>query len=158
MQLILEFYGRQPGAAGFVNDSDANPAILRAKLLAQQAKTKNLEVKNYRLEKALERLLSNQSAQDKALLLSDLEIPNVKTPLADIGFANTVMTLLSVLERLSEKGLGIIIDLDKMLILDITETGERAIIAGPERAKWFFKLLSVHPALRDRAAIIGSKK
>ncbi len=70
---------------------------------------------------------------------------------SDISFPNTAMALLILLEHLSERDLGISLDLAKKQIIDITEFGDKRIVVGPSRTKWFFEWLSLEPATANHA-------
>jgi hypothetical protein len=148
LRLILEYFSLQAGAAGLISDKEANSAILRIKLLAERARSKNLEVENYRVNRAIGRLLGEKSSQ-----IGQMQIESVNsasegtTQVLDIAFTSTAMTLLALLERLGEKQLGITLDPHKKQILDNSEVGAKRIIAGPERTRWFFDLLATHPSL-----------
>jgi hypothetical protein len=148
LTMVLDYFAKQPGAVGFVSDKDADVATTRARRLADATRIKNLEVENARLKKAIARTPNNHdSPSNKLPLMPDLDNES-KAPTNDIAFANTAMTLLVVLERLAEKGLGIVVDIKQNQILDISEViSSRKIIAAPEKTKWFFEWLASHPSL-----------
>lgn len=149
LRIVLDHFSSQPGAVEHVNDDDASSATLRAKYLAEQIKVKNLGTQLDRLTKSRE-----LSERGKASIEHPYNHNTVDNKclddqaVHDLAFTNTAMVLLSLLERLSEKELGIIVEPESMRILDTTEVGERKVIAGPKRTKQFFDLISTHPFLR----------
>jgi hypothetical protein len=160
--LILDYFGSQIGAVGLISEDDASEATLRAKYLAEKIKASNLQTENSRLKSAIQRSQNNSPSQGINSPQDLISVSsNTRNPPSDLAFANTAMTLLVLLERLYEKGIGITVEPDKMLIVDGTETGNKKIIAGPDRTKWFFNLLSTHPLLRNsaiRSVINNSRK
>lgn len=137
MRLLLDYFANQPGAVGVINDEDANAAALRAKLIACKTRIKNLETD-------LERQLMREQARG-------LCTSSVGQDDSYVSFINTAITLLIVLERLTEKELGISIDLSKKQIVDIAEVGDKRIIVGPTKTKWFFDWLSLEPSAIEYA-------
>jgi len=135
MRLLLDYFGNQPGAVGLVKDEDANAATLRAKLIACKTKVKNLEMN-----------LVRRDIREEVRLSGALSDQDDKKEIADISFANTAMALLVLIERLTEKDLGIALDLSKKQIVDITEVGSKRVIVGSTRTKWFFEWLSLNEA------------
>lgn len=147
MRLLLDHFGNQPGAVELIKDEDANAATLRAKLIACRTRVKNLEMNVERRDIREEALLSGaSSSQDD------------KIEISDISFANTAMALLALLERLTEKDLGIALDLTKRQIVDITEVGNKRVIVGSGRTKWFFEWLSIHPTAMSQAKEMVSER
>jgi hypothetical protein len=133
MRLLLDHFGNQAGAVGLVKDEDATAATLRAKLIACKTRVKSLEMNLERRDIREEVRLSGASSDQ-----------DDKREISDISFANTAMALLVLLERLTEKDLGIALDLSKKQIVDITEVGAKRVIVGPTRTRWFFEWLSLN--------------
>lgn len=146
MRLLLDHFGNQPGAVELIKDEDANAATLLAKLIACRTRVKNLEMNVERRDIREEALLSGASSSHD------------KTEITDIAFANTAMALLALLERLAAKDLGIALDLAKRQIVDITEVGDKRVIVGSGRTKWFFEWLSIHPTALSQAKEIMSER
>lgn len=156
LRMVLDHLGNQPGAVGFVRDNDANLATLRAKCFTNQLTINNLHLKNDSLTRTIARLLGNEpngsrvDASEEGLPIND------ETSISDIKFAETAMTLLLVLERLAEKDLGIVVDLEGKQITDVTETGPGRVIAGPPTTKWFLEWLTTHPLLANLKASVAN--
>lgn len=156
-KMVLNHFGSQAGAVAYVSDEDASASTARAKHIAEQIKVKNQEAKITRLTKALERSYASQSSNKHPPENQTYEGDNnTDSPISDLAFTNTAMVLLSLLERLSEKGLGITVEPESMTILDNTEVGDKKLIAGPKRTRWFFEFLSTHPLLRT--SVISTNK
>jgi len=148
MRLLLDHFGSQPGAVELIKDEDANAATLRAKLIACRTRVKNLEMN-----------LERRDIRGEARLSGATSDQDDKLEVSDISFANTAMALLALLERLAEKDLGIALDLAKQQIVDITEVGDKRMIVGSGRTKWFFEWLTIHPtALSQAKEIISGSK
>jgi hypothetical protein len=61
-----------------------------------------------------------------------------------LAFEDTATILIRLLEHLSAKELGIVIDAERKTIVDVAEDGEAAIVAGPPSTRAFFEWLSRH--------------
>ena len=156
LQLILNHFASQSGAVDLISDTQANAANLRAKLFACRTRATNLEIENQRLKRAFglactesdgvtRQSADNRSAPDENLI-------------SELSFSNTAMALLALLERLNEKELGVALDLSKKQIIDLAEVGNRRIIAGPQRTRWFFEWLSMSdPVFEKTISLLSSK-
>lgn len=148
MRAVLDYFGKQPGAAGIVNDEDANSAVLRAKLIAANLRIRSLEVSKGRLERSIARLLTGTIDQSSNSINQAQESAASETrPLGDLAFANTAMAFLLLLERLTEKDLGISLNTKDMQLVDASEIGSQKVIVGPDRLRWFVSWLTTQSAL-----------
>ena len=156
LRMVLDYLGNQRGAVGFVRDDDANLATLRAKCFANQLTIKTLNMKNHGLTRTIAKLLGNEPAESN-VNVSEEGLPiKGETSIFDIKFAETAKILLLLLERLAEKDLGIVVDLEGRQITDVTETGPGRVIAGPPTTKWFLEWLTTHPLLVNLKASVAN--
>jgi hypothetical protein len=156
LRLVLDHLGNQPGAVGFVRDDDANLATLRAKCFTNQLTIKNLYLKIDGLTRTIARLLGNEPTGLSGDASQEGPPMKDEASISDIKFAETAMTLLLLLERLAEKDLGIVVDLEGRQITDVTETGPSRVIAGPPTTKWFLEWLTTHPLLVNLKASVAN--
>jgi hypothetical protein len=145
---ILVCFGRQPGAAAWVDAENADAATLRAKLLDLQIELRGVRQENQALRRALTNFTQAAGSPQTASLDALGPVGSTDNPPRTAGVAKDVlaasqvaMCLLAVLERLAEKELGIVIDDKAREIHDLSEEGEKRVLVGSRRASMFFSWL-----------------
>jgi hypothetical protein len=146
--LVLKRFTQQPGVADRVGDDEANAPILRIKLFTARTEIGRLTKEIENLKRHQQYIQTGQTLNHPLLA----EGSEAAQPPSDIAFANTAMCLLMLLERLEQMEIGISLDYQKQQIIDISEMGEKRLIAGPSRTKWFFEWLTTHEVLKPFTA------
>jgi hypothetical protein len=142
--LVRRFFASQPGGAGFIAERESTLEIEKAKNLALKIDLSNLKTENRRLKNIITSHTSvfSGTAPDPLAVPPAVSPKFTNAPPADIAFAETAMTLLLLLDRLTEKELGIVMDIKNKQLIDNTEFGEKAVIAHNTRARYFFDWLA----------------
>lgn len=166
IELISDFFYKQPGITKFIKDTDTTVEIEQGRNFALQTKLRNreneiivLKRKNNQLAKIIENLSQPQASTfddfQKSLPANNEGEPSGALQPPDIAFADTAQALFDLMSAIDEKQLGIILDHKNKQIVDKTEVGDKSIIAAANRCRWFFDWLDLKAKIKSNAAAVS---
>lgn len=166
IELISDFFYKQPGITKFIKDTDTTVEIEQGRNFALQTKLRNreneitiLKRKNGQLAKIIENLAQPQAATfdslQKFLPANNEGKPSGALQPSDTAFADTAQALFDLMSAIDEKQLGIILDHKNKQIVDKTEIGDKSIIAAANRCRWFFDWLDLKVKIKSHAAPVS---
>jgi hypothetical protein len=122
-RLLLEFLASQAGGSTLVEDKDAPPELLRAKLIDAQ-----MEIGHLRRELDKARAGTGQPGQ-----------PALSSSAAHAAFADTVSVLREVLDGINAEGETMVVDLQRGEIRDLSAQPGRQVVSSGARVRPFIE-------------------